>query len=161
MESPSQALYELLCQQAPKQVLSCSQSRVPALQNYCEEHSDCDLLQLQPPGHTLPTERYDLAIVADCLEHLQKADGIQLLAQLRNLHSHHIWVLIDQRSDWQLTDFIALGFQRLQHFEDQRPTPEQRHYTSYGYEIGSYNRERSWNNAQFWANPQNFGKYWW
>ena len=101
-------------------------------------------------------------MVANCLEHLDHARGTTLLARLRNVHSHRIWVLVDGRAGWQLTDFIALGFQRLQVFStDPQSGGEARSYHSYGYDIGQYNHVRSWNNPRFWANPENFGKYWW
>ena len=28
-------------------------------------------------------------------------------------------------------------------------------------DLDNYNFERSWNNSRFWANPENWGKYWW
>ena len=34
-------------------------------------------------------------------------------------------------------------------------------YQAFIYDIGRYNRRRSWNNAKFWANPENFNRYRW
>ncbi|TQV84770.1 hypothetical protein FKG94_04415 [Exilibacterium tricleocarpae] len=159
--SPSQALYQLLNEQQPQQVLSCSRSDIPALAAYCQAH-DCEFVHLDPADDGIDPKRYDLAVVADCLEHLDKARGTALLARLRNLHSHRIWVVVDETAGWQLTDFIALGFQRLQAFSDESQAGEKtRCYCSYGYDINTYNHTRTWNNPRFWANPENFGKYWW
>jgi hypothetical protein len=31
----------------------------------------------------------------------------------------------------------------------------------FAYQIENYIKKRDWNNARYWANPENFGKYWW
>ena len=33
--------------------------------------------------------------------------------------------------------------------------------TLYTYDLYEYKQVPDWLNAKFWANPENFGKYWW
>ncbi len=99
-------------------------------------------------------QRYDLAIVANCLEHLDNKAGVELLGRLRNLISPHIWLLI-QNKHWQANDLLGLGF-RLQH-----SFTGDTNLQSYTYNLSSYNFKRQWNNSSRWANPENWGKYWW
>ncbi len=153
--SPSEELISLLQTASPQRMLCCSSKPLDPLNNYCASHHvdisyACDLGQLsgQPPC--------DLAIVTDSLDALSKNDGVKLLGSLRNYHAPQIWVLVPDNSGWELNDFTALGFKRLQHYDHHNQA-----LTSYGYHIANYNRKRSWNNPQYWANPENWGKYWW
>jgi Family of unknown function (DUF6231) len=153
--SPSEELISLLQTASPQRILCCSSKPLEPLNNYCASHQveinyacDADQLADQVPC--------DLAIVTDLLENLSKDNAIQLLGSLRNYHAPQIWVLVADNSGWELNDFTALGFKRLQHY-----TSDDRKLASYGYHITSYNRKRSWNNPQYWANPENWGKYRW
>jgi hypothetical protein len=105
----------------------------------------------------MATQRYDMAIVVDCLEHLPRHNGRQLLGGLRNLNSNRLAVLVDLAvADWQLTDFYALALQVSQRFQRDEQT-----LTLLSYDLFEYKQVPNWLNAKFWANPQNFGKYWW
>lgn len=102
--------------------------------------------------------RYQFTVVADYLEHLHKSEGLQKLAQLRNLHSQRIWVLVNRNGPWTFNDFIALGFTRYAEFDSDIEEPPM---VCYGYDLASYNHVRTWNNPRYWANPENWNKNWW
>lgn len=95
-------------------------------------------------------------VVYDCMEQLPMESASMLLGRLRNLISPNILVITPRNSLWQLTDFIAMGFKGI-----TSPHLEQAGYKGYYYDISSYNHKRTWNNAQFWANPENFNKFRW
>ena len=157
--TPQQAIAALLERYAPQQLLYVANSSFPALEAYLSRQPNCQLSQqassaLRPE---LAARRYDLAIIADCLEHMPKASGLQLLAGIRNLNASRIAVLIDlERSDWNITDFYALALQNSGQFQR-----EGQQLTLFTYDLLEYKQVPDWLNAKFWANPQNFGKYWW
>lgn len=101
------------------------------------------------------TRPHDLALISDTLETMDQATGSLLLGQLRNLGNLRIAVLVEDRSGWQLRDFIALGFTR---YADAGENGE---LTLYTYNIDSYNHKRDWNNPKYWANPEMWDKARW
>lgn len=149
------SLNELPSGNTVERLLLCSIESNPALARHCElegiELEHCQTLEaLETLG------RFDTALVVDWLEHHTHAEGIQLLARLRNLHTPHIWLMLKETDSWSMNDLLGLGFRRQS---------QQQHgggmNSSYAYHLASYNHKRSWNNAKHWANPQNWNKYWW
>lgn len=157
--SPQQALAALLEQHAPNRVLYIGRSDLPALDAFAQVHPDCHLARTNsvPLPSELGAQRYDLAIVADCLEHLPKRDGLHLLGGIRNLNASRMAVLVDlQAAGWQPTDLFALALQASERFQREDQT-----LTLFTYDLLQYKQVPDWLNAKFWANPQHFGKYWW
>jgi hypothetical protein len=156
--TPQQAIAALLDRQRPARLLLIG-ARLPAVDAYLEAHPDCHLAHC-PPG-ALPDEmaaqRFDLALVVDCLEQLSKPAAVQLLGGVRNLNSSRLAVLVDlQACDWRETDFYALALQAGERFQREGQT-----LTLFTYDLLAYKQAPDWLNAKFWANPENFGKYWW
>nr|WP_221189698.1 DUF6231 family protein [Azomonas macrocytogenes] len=148
----------LLEHHAPVRLLSVGSSSLPALEAYCQSHA-CHLDQAEgaPLPQALAGQRYDMAIIADCLEHLPKRTGLELLGGLRNLNANRLAVLIDlQAADWQLTDFYALALKVNQRFQRDGQV-----LTLFTYDLLDYKQVPDWLNAKFWANPHLFGKFWW
>ena len=106
--TPQQALAALLDLHAPKRLLLIGAERFPALQAFCEAHPQTELAWAAPgrlPAD-LAGQRFDLALVVDCLEHIQKREGLELLGGIRNLNASRIAVLADlDACGWQSTDF--------------------------------------------------------
>lgn len=155
METPLAALQQQLDRYAPRTVLYLTRGTPLALAGGGAVTVRADVAgaaDLAGEG------RYDLALVADLLEHLPRADGIALLGRLRNLHAARVLAFHAPGGEdpWTLDDFIALGFRREAQFSDGA-----RALALYGYDLATYNHEREWNNPRFWANPQNWGKYFW
>jgi hypothetical protein len=105
----------------------------------------------------LAAQRFDLALVVDCLEHIPKREGLELLGGIRNLNASRIAVLADlEAAQWKTTDFYSLALQLSERFarDDQV-------LNLFTYDLREYKQVPDWLNARFWANPENFGKYWW
>lgn len=158
-QSPQQTLAALLEQYCPTRLLHVGRSDLPAVGAFSRSHpnSEINRAETAPLPDDLANRRYDLALVADCLEHLPKRDGLRLLGGIRNLNASRIAVLVDlQACDWQATDFYALALQVSARFERDEQT-----LTLFTYDLLDYKQVPDWLNAKYWANPQMFGKYWW
>ena len=157
--TPQQALAALLENYAPQHPLLVGASQLPALSAYQQAHPTTQLAHA--PAGPLPTElaarRYDLAVVVDCLEHLPKRTALELLGGIRNLNASRLAVLVDlDACDWQETDLYALALQASERFQRDEQT-----LSLFTYDLREYKQVPDWLNAKFWANPENFGKYWW
>ncbi len=157
--TPQQAIAALLDTQAPLRLLVCGASEFPALAAFQAAHPDTQVT-LAAPG-PLPaaqaSQRFDLALVVGCLEHMPKAEGRQLLAGIRNLNASRIAVLADLHAcAWSDTDFFALALQASERFERDGQV-----LSLFTYDLLEYKQVPDWLNSRFWANPENFGKYWW
>lgn len=156
--TPQQALAALLEHHTPQRLLLVG-ARFPALDAFAAAHPQAEI-DVAAPG-PLPAElagkRYDLALLVDCLEHLPKRNGLELVGGIRNLNSSRIAVLADlDASGWGDTDFYSLALQANERF--QRDAQVLGLFT---YDLRDYKQVPDWLNARFWANPENFGKYWW
>ncbi|UUQ63447.1 DUF6231 family protein [Pseudomonas fuscovaginae UPB0736] len=157
--TPQQALAALLDRYAPQSLLLVGASSFPALEAFQAAHPQTQVAFAEPGP--LPAElaarRFDLALVVDCLEHLPKRSGRELLGGIRNLNTSRIAVLVDMpAADWQDSDFFALALQSSERFQR-----DQQVLTLFTYDLREYKQVPDWLNAKFWANPENFGKYWW
>lgn len=156
--TPQQALAALLEHHRPHTLLLVG-ARFPALAAFAEAHPDTRI-DVAQPGQLPPEladKRYDMALLVDCLEHLPKRDGLQLVAGIRNLNASRIAVLADlAASGWKDTDFYSLALQANERFQRDDQV-----MGLFSYDLRDYKQVPDWLNAKFWANPQNFGKYWW
>ena len=83
--------------------------------------------------------------------------GLELLGGIRNLNASRIAVLADLTAcGWKETDFFALALQSNERFQRDEQV-----LTLFTYDLREYKQVPDWLNARFWANPENFGKYWW
>ncbi|MFS0828237.1 DUF6231 family protein [Pseudomonas phoenicis] len=156
--TPQQALAALLERVRPQRLLLVG-SRFPALTAFTQAHPQC-VIDVAAPG-PLPAamagQRYDLAILVECLEHLSKRSGLELLGGIRNLNASKVAVLADLHAcGWQDTDFFALALSASERFRR-----DQQQLCLFTYDLRDYKQVPDWLNARFWANPENFGKYWW
>ncbi|AVO57600.1 DUF6231 family protein [Pseudomonas chlororaphis] len=157
--TPQQALAALLDRYAPQQLLLIGASGFPALEAFRQAHPETAIAQAAPGP--LPAElaarRFDLALAVDCLEHLPKRDGLNLLGGIRNLNASRIAVLADlDACGWKETDFFSLALQASERFQRDEQV-----LTLFTYDLLEYKQVPDWLNSRFWANPENFGKYWW
>jgi len=157
--TPQEALAALLDAQQPARLLVVAASRFPALDAFIEAHPNT-VLGYALPGALpaeLAAERFDLAVIVDCLEHLDRRAGQELLGGIRNLNASRLAVLADlAASPWRETDFYALALQKTATFKRGEQT-----LGLFTYDLREYKQAPDWLNARFWANPQHFGKYWW
>jgi hypothetical protein len=91
----------------PRAFAADRRQRIPGARRFKQAHPDCCVAHAEPGA--LPAElaarRFDLALVVDCLEHLPKRDGLNLLGGIRNLNASRIAVLADCRQRLAETDF--------------------------------------------------------
>ncbi|MBF7141384.1 MULTISPECIES: DUF6231 family protein [Pseudomonas] len=158
-QTPQQALAAVLDAHPPERLLVVAAGRFPALDAFMETHPHT-VLGLATPGALPPElagERFDLAVVVDCLEHLTLRQGQELLGGIRNLNASRLAVLADLgASPWAETDFYALALQKTATFQRDAQT-----LGLFTYDVREYKQAPDWLNARFWANPQHFDKYWW
>ena len=157
--TPQQALAALLDQEQPARLLVVGASELPAIAAFCAAHDACHLCQVEaaPLPAEVAAQRFDLVIVADCLEHLPKRNARELIAGIRNLNSNRLAVRADrQAGEWCEADFYALAMQASERFQREQQT-----LSLFTYDLHDYKQVPDWLNAKFWANPQHFGKYWW
>ncbi len=156
--TPQQALAALLERFTPTRLLLVG-SHFPALDAFAQAHPGVHIVSAAPGP--LPAEvaaqRFDLAILVDCLEHLPKRSGLELLGGIRNLNASRVAVLADLSAcGWQDTDFFALALSASEKFRR-----DEQQLSLFTYDLHDYKQVPDWLNAKFWANPENFGKYWW
>lgn len=157
--TPQQALAALLEHHAPQHLLVVGDSQLPALAAFQQAHPDTEvsLAPASPLSAELAAQRYDLAIVVDCLERMPKRTALELLGGIRNLNASRLAVLVDLSAcDWQATDFFALALQDSERFQR-----DEQILSLFTYDLRDYKQVPDWLNAKFWANPENYGKYWW
>ncbi|MBA1203356.1 hypothetical protein G7009_16635 [Pseudomonas capeferrum] len=156
--TPQQALAALLEQFTPRRLLLVG-SRFPALDAFAEAHPDVsiDVVAPGPLPRQVAAQRFDLALLVDCLEHLPKRGGLELLGGIRNLNASRVAVLADLAAcGWQETDFFALALSASEKFQRDEQV-----LSLFTYDLHDYKQVPDWLNARFWANPENYGKYWW
>lgn len=105
--------------------------------------------------------KYDMAILIDALEHLDKVSGERLVGALRDLHCTRLLVAIqalDLSSSpvWGSTDFIALGLEMV-----TLAPAEVCGLHLYRFDIRTYKTTPDWLNSRYWAHPELWGKKWW
>ncbi|SDH35702.1 DUF6231 family protein [Pseudomonas panipatensis] len=157
--TPQQALAALLDRYAPQRLLLVGAGRIPAVEAFQQAHPNCEVAHADAGAlpADLAAQRYDLALLADCLEHLDRRTTLQLVGGIRNLNSSRVAVLVDlPAAGVAETDFYALGMQASERFQRGEQT-----LTLLTYDLREYKQVPDWLNAKFWANPENFGKYWW
>ncbi|GAA3978799.1 DUF6231 family protein [Allohahella marinimesophila] len=99
----------------------------------------------------------DCLVISDYLESMQAEAATQMLAGYRNALIVSVIVFVDlAEAPLSAGDFVALGFHHRASFVHDAHRLE-----AFEYNINSYNFKRLWNNSENWANPENFGKYWW
>ncbi|UTL82273.1 DUF6231 family protein [Pseudomonas putida] len=156
--TPQQALAALLERFTPQRLLLVG-TRFPALDAFAQAHPQVTIETCQPGALAahVAAQRFDLALLVDCLEHLPKRAGLELLGGIRNLNASRVAVLADLRAcGWQETDFFALALSTSEKFRRDEQV-----LSLFTYDLHDYKQVPDWLNARFWANPENFGKYWW
>ncbi|MBA3981200.1 MAG: hypothetical protein C0462_11425 [Alcanivorax sp.] len=162
-DSPQHHLAAILDGHQPTTLLTLSLNPVPLAEQWCADHGvqHRHISKTDPMPDLAGLGRFDLVLVADQLEYMERHRGEELLGLLRNLHTDSMVVtyrpeLAPATLRWQRNDFIGMGLRRDAVFEQG-----ERSMMLYSYELDTYNFRRNWNNPRFWANPENWGKYWW
>ena len=138
------------------------------LDNYCQQKAilgqPCEIRQLTSSEiETLweIQQRFDVAIAVDLFEHIDKPKGMQVLARLRDVLSAQYCLCMpiatsNTSQSWQLTDLFSFALSKVASYKI-----EATEYGLFKYNIRDYKKTPDWLNADNWANPQMWGKYWW
>lgn len=106
-------------------------------------------------------QRFDVAIALDLFEHLDKTKGQQTLSRLRDVLSPQYCICLPvskimTKDEWHLTDLFSFALSKVSNY-----TKGSIDYGLFKYNIKDYKKTPDWLNANNWANPQMWGKYWW
>ena len=152
----------------PERILLLSNHHSDFLNDYVEQkqllQQHCTVQQLtidQAAQLSELNERFDLAIAIDWFEHLHKTTGEQHLARLRDVLCPQYCVCLPLTKDlaknqWQLTDLFSFALSKVADYNI-----DDKQLALFKYNIDSYKKTPDWLNADNWANPQMWGKYWW
>lgn len=134
-------------------VIQLGDSVWPDLQKAC--NAQFTSFHYQHFESTLPQARFDLGVIFDGIEKLEKQKATELIGTLKNQYCETLWVGMPANDSWSREDFIALGFKQ------SAQNPIGPHFFFYDFDIATYNRKRSWNNPKNWANPENWQRFRW
>ncbi len=105
-------------------------------------------------------QQFDVAVVAQLLETLDKNSSTRILSRLRDVLSKQFCVCLNltanETSSWSRTDFFALGLRRVNTYDTSHGE-----HALFSYRLKDYKNTPDWLNADNWANPEMWGKYWW
>lgn len=159
-------LTKLLEQHAPRSILLLDPGGSELCAPYVKAHPDCRLEHVTSHSALaeLPlSERYDICVVANTLERMDKASGGQLIARLRDLLTQRLFIVVpagdgwpDLKSNWEMADFIGFGMHLVADYEQ-----EGRQLQMYKFDIGDYKLTPDWLNARYWAHPERWDKERW
>jgi len=149
----------LLIGDCDAEFLSAYQEQKQLIQQHCEIHTiDCanieQLWQIE--------EAFDVAIVVNLFEHIEKAKGMQVLSRLRDVLSPQYCIALPTSqtvhdSKWHLTDLFSFALSKVAEYKQA----DQSDIGLFKYNISDYKKTPDWLNSDNWANPQMWGKYWW
>ena len=129
--------------------LVVSRAGPPVLSGHLQYQLDwvSSIANLQRDG----TTRFSLALVADQLPHLTKADASHLLAELRDRYAER--TVVCNEGVLSRPELLALGY-----IPQDRVLPDGDVYL---HDPDEFYARREWNDNKNWANPQNFNKFRW
>ncbi|MDH3280012.1 MAG: DUF6231 family protein [Gammaproteobacteria bacterium] len=160
----------LLADSRPDSILSIGPNARALVTDYLEQRAflgqPCPLVTLEPAEALAKLSdlgRFDLGIVADTLEQLEKVKGSHLIASLRDVHTARFCVVVtistpesSAKSQWTASDCLGLGMILVNAYEQDSVV---RHM--YKYDIATYKSTPEWLNSSDWANPELWDKYRW
>ena len=144
-QGPDQFLAELIRSEDTKSVLILSSGNLSKLIEKLEE--SLNRLTVIPTGDVNLQETFDMCIVLEDIQVSKTQLGL-----IKNSVAQKILVIRESVNDESHQSFLELGFAY---------DPEISFKKIYSYNLQTYNKKRGWNNADGWANPENFEKFRW
>lgn len=159
-------LSDLLDTHRPRSVLVINPEMPAAVTAYQRGHSESRITHLtltELPNGLDGLGHYDLGIVGNILEYMDKIDAGRLIARLRDIQTSRFYAVIpmgdqwhEQKTTWEPSDLIAYGMGMAgQYLDDGKPVH------LYKFDINDYKKTPDWFNAEHWANPELWDKYRW
>ncbi len=156
----------LLDTHQPRSVLVVGPEIPAAVGAYKNSHPDCTITHLKVTASCNDLNdlgHYDLGIISEALERMDKSDAGRLIAGLRDLHTSRFYAVVPigghwpgQRSSWEPSDLIAYGMGLAGQYSDGEKALH-----LYKFDINDYKKTPDWFNADHWANPELWDKYRW
>lgn len=184
MTPPTELLFDietLINSAQPQRILLLGNVDPAFLNDYCQQkallNQACEITHLtvdQLEQVWQLQERFDVGLALNLFEHIDNKLGNQILARLRDVLTSQYCVALplshqqskqnpDQqapkepyKSSWQLTDLFSFALSKVAAYDTAEPR-----LTLFKYNIEDYKKTPDWLNADNWANPQLWGKYWW
>lgn len=110
----------------------------------------------------LPTmAQYDVAVAVGIFETVDKRTGERILSRLRDVQCRQFCVALPMSSQldrqaWGLVDMLSFGLRKVATYQHKEQT-----FALFKYHLRDYKKTPDWLNADNWANPEMWGKYWW
>lgn len=109
-------------------------------------------------------QRYDMGIVTETIEYMDKRDGVLLLSRLRDLFTARFCASVrvgdnwpDVASAWTRNELLGIGMMLVNSYDVEG----KRRLHLYKYDIATYKPTPGWLNPDDWANPELWNKYRW
>lgn len=155
---------KLLLQLEPQSILLLDPDSTELCLPYLQVRPECRLEHVTQPHAELDMgQRYDICIVTNTLERMDKASAGQLIARLRDLLARRLFVVVpvgegwsDVKSHWTMSEFIGLGMHLLSDYEQ-----DGRCWQMYKFDLADYKLTPDWLNARYWAHPERWDKERW
>lgn len=120
-------------------------------------------IRLDTPTKTLG-QRYDMGIVTETVEYMDKSEAVLLLSRLRDLYTARFCVALRMGGDWpgvastwSRNELLGIGMMLVNSYNDDSGRP----LHLYKYDIATYKPTPGWLNPDDWANPELWNKYRW
>lgn len=152
----------------PRRILLLGDISADFLEDYVQQKSllnqPCSLTHIQSTEiNTLWSEKmaFDVAIVINLFEHIDKTKGMQVLSRLRDVLSPQYCLALplsprSEEQHWSVIDLFSFALSKVATYQ-----VDELKYGLFKYDISDYKKTPDWLNADNWANPQMWGKYWW
>lgn len=113
------------------------------------------------------SEHFDLALVADTLEHMTHRDGEIMLQKLRDLYTSRFLLVVpledhgDEQSaeplgHWSRNDLLGFGLQQIHTYRRDDGL-----LGLFSFDIDRYKHTPDWLSPRYWANPELWDRYRW
>ena len=153
-------------------VTTAQPDTIALIGDYPEDFLDSYLSQRELIGKSVGLERVstaeapklespsDLVIMVNVLEQFDKQGGTLILGRMRDVMSRQFCVCVPLakagNGGWSLSELLALGLRRVSQYQiNDAP------YGLFKFSLNDYKSTPDWLNADNWANPELWGKYWW
>jgi hypothetical protein len=106
-------------------------------------------------------QHVDMGIVLGAIDSMSKQNAGQLIGNLRDVQCGQFCLTVtlndkDKKDPWSLIDMLGFGLRRVAEYE-----VDGNKLGLFKYRLKDYKRTPDWLNADNWANPEMWGKYWW
>jgi hypothetical protein len=159
----------LLNECQPQSLLLVGAGARPVAERYREQKRslgrECHVDEISPdtPLESLE-QRYDMGVITDTIEYMEKRDAYLLLSRLRDLHTARFCAVVrlgsdwpDLASTWTRNELLGIGMMLVNSYEPDSG----RRLQLYKYDIATYKPTPRWLNPEDWANPELWNKYRW